>query len=788
MCGHGDSSRTNGFQATRSLQLAVGIACAVIGAEALVVPSRFVQFVLSPYDPSVAGLAAWGAAFIGIGACLCGIGVLNSRRRTVVAISVSASVVLGLVCALRVVAGEWADAALYGCAGLFIVAAAYLPATVAGAALEVRGRRKAIVTTARMLFGLVLIGFSLTTSAARHDWAATALYLSPGVVLVVGARLSPTRPLDFSSVRVRLVFMTVILTSGSLILASLAIATSAESTTIADAVADQQLAAGEVSHNLSQADSDYRGVVTTLAARGGLAQLNPDQQRALLQGLTATNVYDFSTYDTVGQPVARSDDRPVAPLPQQLLTALQTSSAAAHGFSTVPGTSRLALIFAAPYASPDAATAGYVAAELDVDQLNQALGSVASVARFGTSIFVLDPSGAVILHPLPTSADAAEGPPGLNPSVSDQAGGTLRYRTKGMEYAAAYATIPSLGWSVISAYPVAYALNGVQTGREWAFGLLVLAAALSTVLSMIVAERVIAPLNGLGNAMDKLAADATPTPLPHSPLTEVQRLTELFGTMRERLMLRTVERERALDSAREAIRVREEFMSIAAHELKTPVTATRGHAQLLLRHMRRGDHLDPARVRDSLERINSQSQKLARLIDQLLDVARLERGALSIQPLPLDLRDLIADVLTDRPEHDRIRVHMPDEPVVVNADMGRLEQVLSNLLDNAVKFSPADADIDVELLASSSGAARLIVRDRGLGIPPEHRARVFDRFHQAHAESHRSGFGLGLYIAKQIVDLHAGSISLECPISGGTSIMVDLPQAGAVGTPVHQAA
>jgi signal transduction histidine kinase len=578
--------------------------------------------------------------------------------------------------------------------------------------------------------------------------------------------------------------MTVVLTCGSQILVSLAIATSAESTALADVLADQQLTAGEVSHNLSQADSDYRRLVTTLAARAGLAQLDPAQQRVLLQGLSATNVYAFSTYDSAGQPLARSDDRPLLPLPDPLFKEVQASGAAVPGLATVPGTNRPALMFAVPYVSSDTPSAGYVAAELDLDQLNEALGSVASVGRFGTSVFVQDPGGAVLLHPLPTSADAAQSPP----SLSDQAGGTPRYRINGMDYAAAYADVPSLTWSVSSAYPVSYALKGVRTGREWAFGLLVLAAALSTALSMIVAERVIAPLNVLGNAMDDLAADVSPAPLPRSRLTEVRRLAELFAEMRERLSVRTQERERALNAAREAIRVREEFMSIAAHELKTPVAATRGHAQLLLKHLRQNGHIEPGRLRDSLERVNSQTQKLARLIDQLLDVARLDRGALSIQPRDLDLRDLVAEIVSDRPERDRIVAQVPEEPVVVNADSGRLEQVLSNLLDNAVKFSPPDAPINVELSVPASRTARLLVRDRGLGIPPEHRAQVFDRFHQAHAESHRSGFGLGLYIAKQIVDLHEGRISVECPASGGTCVIVDLPQVGAVGTPAHQAA
>jgi signal transduction histidine kinase len=154
----------------------------------------------------------------------------------------------------------------------------------------------------------------------------------------------------------------------------------------------------------------------------------------------------------------------------------------------------------------------------------------------------------------------------------------------------------------------------------------------------------------------------------------------------------------------------------------------------------------------------------------------------------MDLRDLIGEVLADQSERDRIIVSLPDAPVVVNADPGRLEQVVSNLLDNAVKFSPHDAAIDVELAATTSASARLLIRDRGFGIPPEHREHIFERFHQAHAESHRSGIGLGLYIAKQIVDLHGGTIDIDSSVSDGTQVAVNLPLLESAPAPGTEAA
>jgi signal transduction histidine kinase len=246
--------------------------------------------------------------------------------------------------------------------------------------------------------------------------------------------------------------------------------------------------------------------------------------------------------------------------------------------------------------------------------------------------------------------------------------------------------------------------------------------------------------------------------------------------MRQRLAVRTAERERALASAREAVRVREEFVSVAAHELKTPVTAMRGQAQLLLRRLNDTNALDPGRLRDSLQRIDAQSRKLARLIEQLLDAARLERGTFSIEPHTVDLRAVVQDILASSPQRQRLVTQLPTAPLLGHADEARLEHVLLNLLDNAAKFSPQGGDIEVTLEAPDAATARLSVRDHGLGIPPQHAAHIFERFHQAHGESHRSGIGLGLYIAKQIVDLHAGTIRVEFPSSGGTRFVVDLPR------------
>ena len=229
--------------------------------------------------------------------------------------------------------------------------------------------------------------------------------------------------------------------------------------------------------------------------------------------------------------------------------------------------------------------------------------------------------------------------------------------------------------------------------------------------------------------------------------------------------------------AQEAIRARDEFLSVAAHELKTPMTSLRGYAQLLLRRFRRQGAFDPDLFQGALRTIDEQSDKLTRLVGQLLDISRIEAGRLTLERRVIDLAALAQGVVgTTRTTTGRraIHLHAPaTAPALV--DSLRLEQVLTNLLGNAVKYSPDDSPIEVEVSLPEPDRVRLSVRDRGLGIPVEHRPRIFDRFYQAHAGGAYAGLGLGLYISRQIVELHGGSIEAEFPPDGGTRLIVSLP-------------
>jgi PAS domain S-box-containing protein len=240
-----------------------------------------------------------------------------------------------------------------------------------------------------------------------------------------------------------------------------------------------------------------------------------------------------------------------------------------------------------------------------------------------------------------------------------------------------------------------------------------------------------------------------------------------------------IDNARLYREARTAVSIRDEFMSVAAHELKTPLTSLRGYAQLLGREFDRGDAANPERARRAAATIQVQSDKLARLVGQLLDISRIQSGKLAIDRRPSDLSALVREVVeagrTQLKEHVMF-ARLPTE-LPVSIDPIRIEQVVTNLIDNAIKYSPQGGQIDITLTAQDD-VVRLSVRDRGVGIPPEHRAHIFDRFYQAHAGgalTSMAGMGLGLYISRQIVELHSGTIDVEFPDDGGTMFVVRLP-------------
>jgi signal transduction histidine kinase len=242
---------------------------------------------------------------------------------------------------------------------------------------------------------------------------------------------------------------------------------------------------------------------------------------------------------------------------------------------------------------------------------------------------------------------------------------------------------------------------------------------------------------------------------------------------------------RARAEAEASLRVRDQTLAAISHDLRTPLTSIRALAQLLQRRLSRGTAVSPDEVAERLGRIEEQTILMARMIDDLLDVARLEAGRpLELRRERCDLVVLVEQTVADvqrTTERHRLRVVVDGGEVVGELDCARLERVLLNLLTNAVKYSPDGGDVVVTVRreAGPSGeVAALAVRDSGIGIPPDDLPRIFERFYRASnvGESLR-GTGLGLAAVQQIVEQHGGEIGTESVVGTGTTFTVRLPLA-----------
>ena len=268
--------------------------------------------------------------------------------------------------------------------------------------------------------------------------------------------------------------------------------------------------------------------------------------------------------------------------------------------------------------------------------------------------------------------------------------------------------------------------------------------------------------------------------------TEEERLRAIVALQQkaQRLQGEIAERQQAeerlrlaLQEAEAALRVRDEFLAVAAHELRNPLAGLSLHAQLARRRFSQQGELQPTQVEHALTGIAEQAERLSTLVDRLLDVSRLEAGQLALEPQPTDLALLVRKVIGDmRLVHDRHEITL-ETPASLPAQIDplRLEQVLVNLLDNAIKFSPEGSVITIALTGPRPRTVALSVRDRGRGIPPEAQERTFERFSQVHRDDAAQGLGLGLWVSRQVVELHGGQIAVESPADGGTRVVVTLP-------------
>jgi signal transduction histidine kinase len=239
------------------------------------------------------------------------------------------------------------------------------------------------------------------------------------------------------------------------------------------------------------------------------------------------------------------------------------------------------------------------------------------------------------------------------------------------------------------------------------------------------------------------------------------------------------ENSRLYNRAQSVVQQREEFISTASHELKTPLTTVKGYLQLINRQLHRED-FSPERLVRFTSELDDQVRRLEDLVSDLLDVSRIQQGRLELRLERFDLAELASSVLS-RFEHAPERMHnheltlMAPEPIEGIWDSGRLDQVLTNLISNALKYSPDGGQVIVHVRRVGD-SAQIAVRDSGIGITPEEKANLFQPFSRGrNIRPKISGTGLGLYITQRIVANHQGRIFVKSDPGHGTTFIVQLP-------------
>jgi signal transduction histidine kinase len=240
------------------------------------------------------------------------------------------------------------------------------------------------------------------------------------------------------------------------------------------------------------------------------------------------------------------------------------------------------------------------------------------------------------------------------------------------------------------------------------------------------------------------------------------------------------ERDRALVAAEDAVRVRDEFLASASHDLKNPLVTVKGAAQIAQRLIGREGEIDRARLNSLLDSVDAAATKLTAQIQELLDVARMRVGhSLELHRRPLDLVELVRAAVAEHQgttEAHRIKLEAAEPELRGEWDPRRLQRMLGNLLSNAIKYSPDGGEITVTLARKDEGAL-LRVTDHGMGIPEESRAYVFEAFRRGPNVGEIAGTGLGLAGVRAIAEQHGGTVEVESEEGKGSTFTVWLPLA-----------
>ncbi|HEX4961163.1 MAG TPA: sensor histidine kinase [Thermoanaerobaculia bacterium] len=809
---------------------AMSLFCVTMGAFLLVAPHHFQS---PPYRALLPYGIGWGTLALASGVGLLAVAVLRPSRRLALGVHGLAALTLLILAASFAWVGGVTGGFIYSVLALGTFAGGLLPrgrrtrgdlfgflmgviATIAGVMMMAFPRlfQSAPYLIERRqlpLLGLVLflagpllmvasLGFRLTPRVSwgihllagaaflalgtflalpSRAWTGVALYWGGGAVVAVLPWLRQRlAALDTSSLRARLSLALALASSVALILATALVTAQEESLAEGQALALQSVEAGAIAQNVSDYVEMNGARTLAVAALAGRIPVAPVPQAALLAASRRSypEVAAFRTLDPEGRVIAADGTALPPRLLRRLATVMGEEREPRIQIMTATVEGRPLLFLAAPIKDTGSKVAGLLVAVYDSaalgDRIARSGSRVSLNDGYGQPIVARDkvPQGAEPLPPLPEGWDRV----------------IRSRRTLEREgVVAGFAQVKVVRWVVAVERPRSAALAGVRRGRDVAFALLLLVVPLAAAGGILVAGRIARPLHTLLRAVGELKAGNLESPLEESTITEVARLSSGFREMRDRLAERTRESERLAAELRaraealaEADRRKDEFLAMLAHELRNPLGAIANASYLL----EQAGTASPPMAR-SVAIIRRQIQHLVRLVDDLLDVSRITRGKVELRRQPLDLVEIVRHAVEiTRPlaeaKSQRLEMHLFAESLPMEGDVTRLEQVLTNLLRNAVKFTEPGGNVEVTTGRGAPGEAVIRVRDDGIGIPADLLPRVFDLFAQGEQSLDRAGAGLGigLTLVRSLVEMHGGQVEARSEGRGrGSELEVRLP-------------
>jgi two-component system, OmpR family, sensor kinase len=291
-----------------------------------------------------------------------------------------------------------------------------------------------------------------------------------------------------------------------------------------------------------------------------------------------------------------------------------------------------------------------------------------------------------------------------------------------------------------------------------------LAAFLAALLSIMISRSVALPLQKMAGVAQGIAHGDYSQTAPNTGLNEVQALAQSLNEMSQQVQATQ--------------QVQRDFLANVSHELKTPLTSIQGFAQAILD----GTVASSEALKRSATIIYDEADRMRRLVEGLLDLARLDAGLRAIHRVPLDVHLMLAAIAEKfgpraQTKGVQLQTDLPPALPTLIGDADRLAQVFTNLLDNALKHTSAGGSVTLSASAVAEGVM-ITVKDSGPGIPAEDISRIFERFYQVDkSRAHAEGLGLGLAITKEIVEAHGGSVSVESQVGHGAKFRVRLPLA-----------